>query len=666
MRQLCEVPRSSDRRSVRGLVARLVAMNASGAVCLAACAALAAAGCGAQDDPTSGVELDVVRSALTTTNGGQAYAQQCVTDGVPLPPVWGASTIGANWQGPTHFTDGFLGQAGDVYFSNQTNGLCVIAAHDDGPFDVICQGTNGKACFWEGPTMVTPPSPFLVIASTTGSYSQGGIAGGNDLNKPGTQHCTACHAGQNVFIGHNAANHALNLLSKRGWMPDNNVYYDPIEPAGWPNAGPSTTNYPATCTTCHNATGVAGAFPRLDTAQFGGEFYCSVLSHVTHLPGDEGGMPPTAVCGQDHDGTPCAADSDPAVKKMLALCGGPNPPVPLSISGLGAPGIGSQFLAARRHISASVPGEHQHYFYNAPTTMPNAGCCAGQSSHPVLKPADKIEVSVYLPTDDPPLEVMIQVYNGSSWYRVFWGAQILSWPGSYMGALPQTGTWTTLSFTPSNLGLPANSVLSGMAFTLYNGSASWSDVLFRSSDSGYNGQYVSQMWVGDHEPLGATTTADGGDSWTWQPYDLAEYTTAYTSTTLGGGVASRGVDGNDDGNWYDGSVFHTDATTDSSYLGLGAGGDWWYVDMGAPHTVRRVVLYNRTDCCMDRLSHFRINYWDPSYGWRIASDQSNTITSAANPVIPINFADITTQYIMVQKADHNYLHLAEVEVYGDP
>jgi hypothetical protein len=637
------------------------------AAALAGCVALALGGCGTKEPDTAEANVEVTRSAITSTYSGAMYASQCLTDGVPLPPSWGTTTIGGNfWKtnpnGDKTFHDGFGGiQAGDVYFyvsNSAPQGLCVIAAHYDGPFDVICQGTNGRACFWEGPNLVIPPNPPLVIA---GSGYSAGIKGGTDL----PSHCTACHAGQNIFIAHNIANHPLNLAGTLGWMPSGGGYANPIAPPGWPQTTASTANYPAACTGCHQAN-AAGAFPQLDTAQFGGENYCNILQKVTSLPGSQGGMPPTAQCDPDN-GIPCTQGDDPAIKKMLAACGAPTTPVPFSLSGIDAPGIGSQFLAARRHISISAPAEHQHYFYNASVTMPNAGCCVGQTSHPVLKPNDKIEVSVYMPVDDAPSELMIQAYDGSNWYRVSWGQQWISWPSTWKGLLPAIGSWQTLSFTPTDLGLPANSVLSGMAFTIFGGSASWADVVLRNSDSPYNGQYVSQVWVGDHAPPGAVLTGDGGDFWQWKPDDLAAWWTAYTSTTLYGADGSRAIDGNDDGNWADGSVFHTDATTDSSYLGLGTGGDWWYVDMGSLHTIRRVVLYNRTDCCQDRLSHFRINYWDPVYlTWRIASDQSNTITSAANPVIPINFPDVSTQYIMVQKADHNYLHLAEVEVYGDP
>src|SRR5262249_11480543 len=57
--------------------------------------------------------------------------------------------------------------------------------------------------------------------------------------------------------------------------------------------------------------------------------------------------------------------------------------------------------------------------------------------------------------------------------------------------------------------------------------------------------------------------------------------------------ASRAVDDNTDGNWYDGSVTHTDIAFQS----------WWAVDLGSLQHIRQIKIYNRTDCCSSRLSH---------------------------------------------------------------
>jgi len=61
------------------------------------------------------------------------------------------------------------------------------------------------------------------------------------------------------------------------------------------------------------------------------------------------------------------------------------------------------------------------------------------------------------------------------------------------------------------------------------------------------------------------------------------------------GTAGKAVDGNSDGNYWNGSVATTDYNSNP----------WWQVDLGAPSTVNSVVVWNRTDCCFTRLA----NYW---------------------------------------------------------
>ncbi|XP_019641283.1 PREDICTED: uncharacterized protein LOC109482870 isoform X1 [Branchiostoma belcheri] len=68
----------------------------------------------------------------------------------------------------------------------------------------------------------------------------------------------------------------------------------------------------------------------------------------------------------------------------------------------------------------------------------------------------------------------------------------------------------------------------------------------------------------------------------------------------GGGSADRAVDGNTDGNWGGGSCTHTEDEV---------GATWW-VDLAKSETIQRVVLWNRRDCCGDRLNPFNIYIGD--------------------------------------------------------
>lgn len=126
----------------------------------------------------------------------------------------------------------------------------------------------------------------------------------------------------------------------------------------------------------------------------------------------------------------------------------------------------SPFHGTACHPSANVAGFHQHYFYNAPQTLPvNAG--------------DTLFCYVYLDPANPPGEVMLQWqaadYTGWS-HRAYWGADAItdSWatPRTYLGALPRTGGWVELAVPAEVVDLAGRTVY-GMAYSLANGRATW-------------------------------------------------------------------------------------------------------------------------------------------------------------------------------------------------
>jgi hypothetical protein len=36
-------------------------------------------------------------------------------------------------------------------------------------------------------------------------------------------------------------------------------------------------------------------------------------------------------------------------------------------------------------------------------------------------------------------------------------------------------------------------------------------------------------------------------------------------------------------------------------------GAWWQVDLGEEKNINQILIYNRTDCCKDRLSNYRVS-----------------------------------------------------------
>ena len=147
--------------------------------------------------------------------------------------------------------------------------------------------------------------------------------------------------------------------------------------------------------------------------------------------------------------------------------------------------------------------------------------------------------------------------------------------------------------------------------------------------------------------------------------NLALGKTASQSSTLGGfgaiTAASSAIDGNTDGNFYDGSVSHTSLDSNA----------WWQVDLGAPASIGSIAIWNRTDCCGDRLN----DYWvfvsntpflptdTPATLQNRAGTLSSHQISYPNPssTIAVNGQG---RYVRVQLSGSNYLSLAEVQVFG--
>ena len=129
-------------------------------------------------------------------------------------------------------------------------------------------------------------------------------------------------------------------------------------------------------------------------------------------------------------------------------------------------------------------------------------------------------------------------------------------------------------------------------------------------------------------------------------------------STYGGAVSGRAVDGNTDGDWSHNSVTHTQNE-------LGA---WWQVDLGAVQSIASINLWNRTDCCGDRLTNFYVFVSDNPF---LSTDvdltrQQAGVTSfyfagSAGMVTSLSVGR-TGRYLRVQLTGQNYLSLAEVQV----
>src|SRR5579871_6711278 len=160
--------------------------------------------------------------------------------------------------------------------------------------------------------------------------------------------------------------------------------------------------------------------------------------------------------------------------------------------------------------------------------------------------------------------------------------------------------------------------------------------------------------------------------------DLAQGKPASQSSTFPGAPSAvAAVDGNPDGNYFDGSVTATNFDTNA----------WWQVDLGSSTAIGSIKIWNRTDCCGDRLSDYWVFVSDTPF---LAGDTPASLanrpgtfashqTTAPNPstTIPQLPACLTAtppclppvpviqgRYVRVQLSSAGYLSLAEVQVFG--
>ena len=112
-------------------------------------------------------------------------------------------------------------------------------------------------------------------------------------------------------------------------------------------------------------------------------------------------------------------------------------------------------------------------------------------------------------------------------------------------------------------------------------------------------------------------------------------------------AAGNAADGNTEGNFASVSVTHTNYDY----------GAWWQVDLQSVESVGNVVVWNRTDCCGDRLSNFNLLVSSDGVSW-----QSYAHPGAAGQ--QTSFAvNRAARYVKVQLNGANYLSLAEVQVF---
>lgn len=240
----------------------------------------------------------------------------------------------------------------------------------------------------------------------------------------------------------------------------------------------------------------------------------------------------------------------------------------------------------------------------------------GATSRMNVAMGDVIYTYVFVDPCNPPREISLEL-NGRAAY---WGDDLIGGTSqselssrTSMGPVPQSGAWARLEIPASTLKADATS-LSGIKFSIVDGAA-WFDVVGTIPRTNL--------------ALNKTATQSSDLNATW--------------------LAPLVVDGN---------INNFDHTNSDNQA-------WWQVDLGSVQSIDTISIWNRTDCCAERVQNF----------WIFVSDvpfTSNTVggvrafhhvAQAGRPSeIRINRSG---RYVRVQlESASQYLNLAEVQVWA--
>ena len=138
---------------------------------------------------------------------------------------------------------------------------------------------------------------------------------------------------------------------------------------------------------------------------------------------------------------------------------------------------------------------------------------------------------------------------------------------------------------------------------------------------------------------------------------------ATQSTTAYNSPASNAVNGNTSGRYS-----HNPSNNDITHTN-DENGSWWQVDLGKIYDIDRIVIWNRTDCCWDRLQNFYVTSWATSpmkgnIGEGYGTSGPHAFTSGNHPSMNIN-TEFVGRYIRIWLDNGTKpLSLGEVQVFG--
>jgi hypothetical protein len=151
--------------------------------------------------------------------------------------------------------------------------------------------------------------------------------------------------------------------------------------------------------------------------------------------------------------------------------------------------------------------------------------------------------------------------------------------------------------------------------------------------------------------------------------DLAKSSTgavAITSSEGFGGTAARLNDGDRNGNYGGNSVAHSGASTADNFM---------RIDLASPQLLGSVVVFNRTDCCSDRIDGTGTNPFELQvlngatqvFGGLFRFTQDIGITAVDGHTasgMTINIGSVTGDHILLTQHHADFMNIAELEAYA--
>ena len=119
------------------------------------------------------------------------------------------------------------------------------------------------------------------------------------------------------------------------------------------------------------------------------------------------------------------------------------------------------------------------------------------------------------------------------------------------------------------------------------------------------------------------------------------------------------IDGNTNGVWSGGSLFHSVEQTNP----------WVGVDLGLTATVSKIIIWNRTDCCQDRIIGAILEVFDSSgtivHSETITTSEDTYIFEFASPIENVVSIGIWFPTWFSYPPERGIFNLAEIQAFGD-